>query len=287
MSKIEDALKKAKQALSEKDTKRPDRQVGEEEGTRKPERKEEAKPLEKQVEAHPDYTRTAFQEVDAELMEENRIVTLTGKTSHITEQYRMLRTQILHKTEGNGDNCLMVTSAIDGEGKTTTAINLAVSIAREIHNTVLLVDADLRRPSIHKMLDIKPEKGLSNYLLDHVPLEDLLIRTGVEKLTFLPAGESIPNSTELLRSATMLDLIREVKERYKNRYVIFDTTPLLVTADPTVLAQYMDGIIFVVQAERTPRSDVAEALALLEGRNILGMVMNNLSEPPKTYNYDT
>ena len=85
----------------------------------------------------------------------------------------------------------------------------------------------------------------------------------------------------------MLDLIREVKERYKDRYVIFDTTPLLSTADPSVLSQYMDGIIFVVQAEKTPRNDVAEALSLLEGKNILGVVMNNLSEADRTYNYET
>ncbi len=270
MSKIEEALQKAKQARVEQEPKRPANQNG-------------TAPKD----TPPNYTRTVFQEVDPERIEENRIVTLNEKSSHITEQYRMLRTQVLQKTEGNGDNCLMVTSALDGEGKSTTAINLAVAIAKEIHKTVLLVDADLRRPSIDKLLGLRPEKGLVHYLMDGVPLEDLLIRTGVEKLTFLPAGGTLPNSTEILRSSKMLDLIREVKERYKDRYVIFDTTPLLPTADPTVLSQYMDGIIFVVHAERTPRNSVAEALSLLEGRNILGIVMNNLSGSDRTYNYET
>lgn len=267
MSKIEEALEKAKQARS---------------GV-----KENPVVPETPVENAPQYTRTVFQEVDPDIMEENRIVTLTGKRSHVTEQFRMLRTQILQRTEGNGDNCLMVTSAIDGEGKTTTAINLAVAIAQEVQKTVLLVDADLRRPSIHKKLGLSPEKGLVHYLLDNMPLEQLLIRTGVEKLTFLPAGGTLPNSTEIFGSTKMKNFISEVKERYKDRYVIFDTTPLLSTADPTVLAQSMDGIILVVQAERTQRNDLAEALALLKGRNILGVVMNNLSDAGRTYDYDT
>ncbi len=268
MSKIEEALKKAKQARGNSET-------------------TASSSSEVFLEKQPEYTRTRFQEVNPEQVEANRIVTLSDKSSHVTEQYRMLRTQILQKTEGQGDNCLMVTSSVDGEGKTTTAINLAVAIAKEVHKTVLLVDADLRRPSIHKYLGLTPEQGLSHYLLDNVPLEDLLIRTGVEKLTFLPAGSPMANSTEILRSTKMQELIQEVKERYKNRYVIFDTTPLLQTADPCVLAQFMDGIVFVVQAERTPRKEVAEALKLLEGRNVLGVVMNNFSTPEKNYRYGT
>jgi exopolysaccharide/PEP-CTERM locus tyrosine autokinase len=267
MSKIEEALEKAKQARS---------------GV-----KENKAVPETPVETTPKYTHTIFQGVNPDMMEENRIVTLAGKSSHITEQYRMLRTQILQRTEGNGDNCLMVTSAIDGEGKTTTAINLAVAIAQEVQKNVLLVDADLRRPSIHKVLGLKPEKGLVHYLIDHVPLENLLIRTGVEKLTFLPAGGTLSNSTEIFNSSRMKNFIREVKERYKDRYVIFDTTPLLSTADPVVLSQSMDGIIFVIQADRTQRSDLAEALGLLEGRNILGIVMNSLLETGRIYDYET
>ncbi|NOY52976.1 MAG: polysaccharide biosynthesis tyrosine autokinase [Deltaproteobacteria bacterium] len=268
MSKIEEALKKAKQS----------REKG---GT------SEVPASEVFLEGSPEYTRTRFQEVDPKQVEANRIVTLSGESTRVTEQYRMLRTQILQKTEGCGDNCLMVTSSVDGEGKSTTAINLAVAIAKEVHKTVLLVDADLRRPSIHKYLGLTPEQGLSHYLLESVPLEDLLIRTGVEKLSFLPAGSPMVDSTEILRSTRMQELIREVKERYKNRYVIFDTTPLLQTADSCVLAQFMDGIIFVVQAEKTPRKEVAEALKLLDGRNVLGVVMNNLAVTEKHYQYET
>ncbi len=268
MSKIEEALKKAKQARGKGEA-------------------AAAPASEVFLEDAPEYTRTRFQEVDPKQAEANRIVTLSGESTHITEQYRMLRTQILQKTEGEGDNCLMVTSSVDGEGKSTTAINLAVAIAKEVHKTVLLVDADLRRPSIHKYLGLTPEQGLSHYLLDNVPLENLLIRTGVEKLTFLPAGSPMVDSTEILRSTRMQELIREVKERYKNRYVIFDTTPLLQTADSCVLAQFMDGIVFVVQAEKTPRKEVAEALKLLEDRNVLGMVMNNFAVTEKHYQYET
>jgi exopolysaccharide/PEP-CTERM locus tyrosine autokinase len=263
MSKIEEALAKAKE-LRSGETPQPDVEPGA---------------------TCPNYTRSVFEPVDPEAIEENRIVTLAGKTTQVSEQYRMLRTQVLHKTEGQGDNCLMVTSAVDGEGKSTTAINLAISIAQEIHKTVLLVDADLRAPSLHRYLGLSPKKGLVHYLMDDVPLEQILIRTGVENLAFLPAGGGLPNSTEILRSPKMQHLIREVKERYKDRYVIFDTTPLLPTADPIVLSQFMDGVLLVVQAEKTSRQDVAEALERLKGRNILGVVMNNLSEMEKTYNY--
>jgi len=267
MSKIEDALRKAKEQRSG--------------------RAAEAPPEAPAAETTPSYSRTAFRPVDPTLMEENRIVMLSKSDAAAVEQFRMLRTQILQKTEGNGDNCLMVTSALDGEGKTTTAINLAVSIAKEIHKTVLLVDADLRRPTAHRLLGLEPEQGLSHYLLEDVPLEKLLVRTGVEKLSFLPGGEPMEESTEILRSAKMQDLIREVKARYRNRYVIFDTTPLLSTADAKVLAPFMDGIVLVVRAERTPRSDLSEALRLLEGHKILGMVMNGFTGPVRRYGDET
>ncbi|MDX1764915.1 MAG: XrtA-associated tyrosine autokinase [bacterium] len=263
MSKIEDALAKAK-------TNRPDNWTW---------GQSSAEP------AIPNYTRSVFKAVDPALAEENRIVTLSGKKAQVAEQYRMLRTQILMKTEGEGDNCLMVTSSVAGEGKTTTAINLAIAIAQEVHKTVLLVDADLRSPSIHKYLGLAPEKGLVHNLLEYVPLEDILVRTGVEKLSFLPAGGSLPNSTEILRSPQMQHLILEVKERYRDRYVIFDTTPLLATADAMVLSHFMDGVVMVVQAEKTPRGDLAQSLEQLAGCNILGVVMNNLSVMEKPYYY--
>ncbi len=262
MSKIEEALAKAKQTRQ---------------GEQSPVREEP-------MEASPAYT-TVFQEVMPSVAEENRIVALSEESNQATEQYRILRTQILQKTEGQGINCLMVTSALDGEGKSTLAANLAISIAKEVHRTVLLVDADLRRPSLHGLFGLKPKAGLIHYLLDNVPIKDLLIRTGVEKLTFLPAGGSLPNSTEILRSPRMQELIREVKARYHDRYVIFDTSPLLPTADPMVLSQFMDGVILVVRAERTARSHLAEAMGLLKERNVMGVVMNGHSQIDNTYKY--
>ncbi len=266
MSKIEEALAKAKQT-----------------------RQGEQSPIhDASMEISPAYT-TVFQEVNPSVAEENRMVALSEVNTQATEQIRILRTQILQKTEGQGNNCLMITSALDGEGKSTLAANLAIAIAREVHRTVLLVDADLRRPALHELFGLKPEAGLMHYLLDHVPIEDLLIRTGVEKLTFLPAGGSLPNSTEILRSPRMQELIREVKMRYRDRYVIFDSSPLLPTADPMVLSQFMDGVILVVRAERTARSHLAEALGHLKERNVLGVVMNDQSAVDdiySTYKYD-
>jgi exopolysaccharide/PEP-CTERM locus tyrosine autokinase len=182
----------------------------------------------------------------------------------------------------------MVTSSDAGEGKTITAINLAAAMANAIDHTVLLVDADLRNPSIHKYLGIKMKYGLSDYLTGKVDLTEVLVRPGIGKLVVLPGGNPPENPAELLSSEKMKNLVKELKYRYKDRYIIFDSVPILVTADSLSLSTYMDGIVFVVQADRTSEKDVAQALALIKGCNILGVVFNNVPQyfAKKPYPYD-
>nr|MDA8387532.1 polysaccharide biosynthesis tyrosine autokinase [Nitrospiraceae bacterium] len=173
-------------------------------------------------------------------------------------------------------NTIMITSSQIGEGKTLTAVNLAAAIAGEIDHTVLLVDADLRNPTVHKYLGMEPGGGLSDYLKGGVKLGDVLIKTGIGKLVVLPAGNPPDNPSELLSSDRMKALVKELKDRYKDRYIIFDSSPLLVTADPISLAGYMDGVLLVVQSARTTPKAARKALSLLKGCRVLGSVFNNV-----------
>ncbi|WP_031479019.1 polysaccharide biosynthesis tyrosine autokinase [Maridesulfovibrio frigidus] len=211
--------------------------------------------------------------LDEMSLAKNRILT-KNSSPVFTDIYNLLRTQILHRTKKKGHNVLMVTSAMPGEGKTITSINLAISLAREVDQFALLVDTDMRKPSIHKYLGIEVERGLTDYLLHNVPVPDLMIKPGINKLSFLPAGEPIRGSTEILGSPKLQELIIEMKERYPDRYVIFDCPDLLHAPDALVFSSYVDGIILVVEAGKTSREHVKKAMNLLEGRNVVGVVLN-------------
>ena len=206
------------------------------------------------------------------------VVCITDPCSLAAEEYRKLRARIFQATEKDFLNSVLVTSSLDGEGKTVTAMNLAVTIAQEIDHTVLLIDADLRKPAVHSYLGMKPQYGLSDYLQGKAQLSDIFIKTGIGKLALLPAGTPPANPAELLASDKMRDLVRELKYRYRDRYIIFDSPPLLTTADGLYLKEYIDGIIFVVQAARTSSKAAARALSLLKGVHIFGTVFNNVPD---------
>ena len=187
---------------------------------------------------------------------------------------KIMRTRILNLLEKTGGNSLLVTSPLPGEGKTLTAINLAISISHEIDRTTLLVDADLRSPMINKYFGIPEGKGLSDYLRGKADIPDLLINPGIEKLTILPGGSPIPNSSELLGAPRMESLVAEMKKRYPDRFLIFDSSSLLTTADPLVFSRYIDGILLVVEAEKTPKADIEKAREMLKDKPVLGTVFN-------------
>jgi protein-tyrosine kinase len=204
------------------------------------------------------------------------IVFIANPHSVAAEQYRKLRARILRVTVKEDLNTLMIASADSGEGKTVTAVNLAVAIAQELDRTVLLVDGDLRNPSVHKYLGIEARYGLSDYLMNRAAIPDILVKTGIGRLVILPAGSPVENPAELLASERMKILVKEMKHRYPDRYLIFDSSPVLLAADALSLGNYMDGIVFVVQADRTSPKVVTSALDLLKGYKILGSVFNNV-----------
>jgi exopolysaccharide/PEP-CTERM locus tyrosine autokinase len=173
-----------------------------------------------------------------------------------------------------------VTSAVGEEGKSITSLNLALALAQDYDHTVLLIDADLRRPSLHRYLGLKPEFGLVQVLKEKADLGDALIKTGLGKLVLLPAGGTVDDPVELFASNRMKELISELKQRYPDRYVIFDTPPSLPFADAQVLGAALDGVIFVVREGQARVKQVKEAIEGLKGANLLGVVFNDASSMP-------
>ena len=201
--------------------------------------------------------------------------------SRTTEEFRLIKRTVLlnagrRREEGRGNaNLVMVTSSREGEGKTFVSLNLAVSLAAERDLKVLLVEADLSNPSILARMGIFANKGLADYLADEsLDLSDVLIRTDIAGLSVLPAGAPHPFDTELLASARMSRLMVELAQRYNDRVVVLDAPPVLANSEPTTLAAFVGQIVFVVQAEKTTKAAIREALALLAVCPSIGFVLN-------------
>lgn len=216
--------------------------------------------------------------LDDAVLRENRIITGL-EPNDFTESYNILRTQILQRFKENRWNVLGVTSPGSGEGKTLTAINLAISIVREVDYSVLLVDANLRHPWMLERFGLPHRQGLSDYLTDNVPLSEILIQSSrIEHLTLLPAGRPLANSAEMLNSPKMAELVREMKSRYHSRIIIFDLPPVLTSADALAFSPYVDAALLVIEEGQTQKQEIERAVELLGNTNIVGTVLNK-SEP--------
>ncbi|MFT3847186.1 MAG: XrtA-associated tyrosine autokinase [Propionivibrio sp.] len=213
--------------------------------------------------------------------------------SQLADEYRVVKRPLIDNAMGRGatrikdGNLIMVTSALPGEGKTFTAANLAMSIAMELDNTVMLVDADVARPTLLNKLGLPPMRGLLDVLVDDsIDLSQVLLRTNVEKLTVLPSGTQHPRATELLASDAMMSLLEDMASRYSDRIIIFDSPPLLVTTEARALASHMGQVVMVVRAESTTHSDVRHALAAIESCPVKLMLLNQArSSAPDGYGY--
>ncbi|MGE5174539.1 MAG: XrtA-associated tyrosine autokinase [Betaproteobacteria bacterium] len=205
------------------------------------------------------------------------IIGFDDQLAPIAEEYKKLRSMILQMTKRKENhNTIMVTSAESGEGKSLTAINLALVLAQEYNHTVLLIDADLRRPSLQTYLGLEPGLGLTDCLFDGIDVSQALIKAGTPKLSFLGAGRKASNPAELLSSNKMKSIVHELKSRYRDRYIIIDTPPVLAFAETHVMSSYVDGVLFVVK-EGVASSSVHAALDILNIGNVLGIVFNNAS----------
>ena len=228
------------------------------------------------------YTTTRSLNVPLPVLRQRRVMAAYDKGPFV-DAVKILRTQVMHRLRENNWNVLGVTSPGHGEGKTLTAVNLAVSLAMETTQTVLLVDANLRNPSIHEVFGLKDCPGLADYLLDNQLVEDLLVHPGIGRFVLLPGGRAISNSTEILTSPKMLALVEEFKHRYPSRIVIFDLPPLLYTADVLAFSPYIDALLLVVEEGKTTVEEVRRALSLLKNsRPVLGTVLNKAGQMATT-----
>jgi receptor protein-tyrosine kinase/non-specific protein-tyrosine kinase len=204
------------------------------------------------------------------------LVTLNDPNSPIAEEYRKLKSLIVNMTNVEDfKNVLMVTSSIPGEGKSITSLNLAISLAQEYDHTVLIIDADLRRPSVHRYLNIERKKGLAECLMGEANLSEAIIPTGIGKLSVVTAGREVSNPAELFSSNRMKELLEEIKHRYPDRYIIFDTPPLLPFAETMSLANLVDGVVFVVKEQLATQANIKDALEALKECSLLGIVYND------------
>jgi exopolysaccharide/PEP-CTERM locus tyrosine autokinase len=203
------------------------------------------------------------------------LITADNDTAPAAEQYGKLKSTLLKLEQlKHFDKSLMVTSATGEEGKTLTSLNLAISLAQEFDHTVLLVEADIRSPSIMNYLNLKAGAGLTDCVLDGTDVGEVLVKTGIGKLSVLPAGRAVPNPVELFSSRRMQELLSEIKSRYQDRYVIIDTTPILPFAEPQYIANSVGGVLFVVREGYTSTDKMNKGLAMLKNHNVLGVVCN-------------
>lgn len=249
---------------------------------RKPEERVAAQPPRAaEAQPRPSEQSSRLENINLVKLRQTGMITPDGERSQLAEQFRLIKRPLIMNAFNQGaaliknGNLIMVTSTFPGEGKSFCSINLAMSIAMEMDHRVLLVDADVAKPSIPKFFGFRADKGLMDVLLDdHVQLSDVLIRTNVEKLSILPAGRGHRYATELLASDAMNRLLRDMAQRYPDRIIIFDSPPLLATTEARVLATNMGQIVMVVEAQRTSQEALKEALRQIESCDVIGLLLN-------------
>ncbi len=220
------------------------------------------------------YTSTKTVEVTDDTMRAQRLIT-GFEGGAFVDAYKMLRTQVVQQFRQKGWNALGVTSPTPHEGKTLTAVNLSLALAMDLAHTVLLVDGDMRRPGVHQAFGMESCPGLTEYLFDEIPLEQLLVHPGIGRFVFLPGGRTITNSAEALASPRMRALVAELKHRYPARLLVFDLPPLLSRADVLGFVPHIDALLLVVEEGRTGSIDVERAMTALKGSvPVLGGVLN-------------
>jgi protein-tyrosine kinase len=214
-------------------------------------------------------------------LRKNRIVVQVGDSSvwpisrRAAEAFRMARTRVLHALQAEqGGNLLAVTSARQGDGKTLVTVNLAIGLAKHPHLRVLLIDADLRRPAVSRVLGIEPQYGLSDYLEGRCSIEDCLVDPGIENLLLIPQVRRITASSELLSSDILVQFLEEMQRRHPDWLILLDCPPLLAVDDTLVLLRYVDGCLLVVREGSTRKTELRRAAELIGEQKFLGTILN-------------
>lgn len=224
-------------------------------------------------------------DLNLEAMEAAGLLVPSQSRGLLANEFRVIKRPLIANAMGKGEspiangNLIMITSALPGEGKSFTAVNLAISIAMELDNTVMLVDADVARPSVLNMLGLPPAEGLLDVVKGNsLDISQVLLRTNIENLSILPSGTPHPRATELLASDAMIRLLDDMSKRYPDRIIIFDSPPLLMTTEARALASHMGQIVIVVQSGDTTQAAVSEALSTIEACPLKMMILNKINQ---------
>jgi protein-tyrosine kinase len=224
-----------------------------------------------------DYTRTARIPVDPLALRERRILVSDG-IDPIADSYKVLRTHVLQRMRLSGWKTLAVTSPGPGDGKTVTSINLAISLAREVNQTILLVDLDLRRPSVGSYFLGERTLGISDYLISGADIADLLIHPAIDRLVILPGNQPLVGSSELLSSPRVTHLVDELRERYDNRLILCDMPPLFGPDDVLAFLPYIDAVMLVVEEGKVTKDELQRAKQLIGASKLIGVVVNKAEQ---------
>lgn len=230
------------------------------------------------------YNQTRVVKLQVDHLEKNRIFAF-NKSDQKSMVFDLLRTQVLQKMEEKGWRTLAITSPTAEAGKTVVAINLAISIAQQTNKTAMLVDFDLRRPKVGAYLGISMEKSLNDLLEGTAEIPDALVNPDMPRLVVLPARNPVKNSAEILSSNKIADLIRDLRERYKSRIIIFDLPPLLVTDDAMALLPQIDCVLMVVANGMSSKREIEDSLHHLSAANLVGTILNKAEVEPGAYYY--
>lgn len=238
----------------------------------------------------PDTTKTDKNSVKAvarpnkRAFKKNRIVAQLPEEKDASA-FRILRTQIRRRMELRNAHVLGICSSRDGEGKSVTAINLAVSLAGVANRPVLLIDADLKRPAIAKYMGIKPQKGLDDFLLNEADISECFVNPGIEGLTVLPARKRVSFSSDLLSSNRTTALMRNLRDVYRDGILVCDLPPILLADDYLAFASHLDASLLVVENGRTKRGELERALSLIGDEKLIGTVLNMAPKSSANYYY--
>ena len=246
-------------------------------------------PVPRPIEAAPPSTtaqsKTKRVVLDLDAMAASGLLVPSQSRNLLANEFRVIKRPLIANAMGKGStpipngNLIMVTSALPGEGKSFTAVNLAISIAMELDNTVMLVDADVARPTILNMVGLPPAEGLLDVVKENsLDISRVLLHTNIEKLSILPSGTPHPRATELLASDAMIRLLDDMAKRYPDRIIVFDSPPLLLTTEARALASHMGQIVVVVQSGETTQAAVKEAVSTIESCPLKMMLLNQATQ---------
>jgi capsular exopolysaccharide synthesis family protein len=221
-------------------------------------------------------------ELDSNVLAANRVV--TDEQSGASAAYKMLRTRVLQRMRRNGWKTLAVTGTCPEEGKSLTAINLAINLARDVGTSVVLVDMDLRKPSINRHLGISWRYGVGDFLRGSVSLQKVAVNPGIDRLAVVLGERPFQNSSEMISSPRTAELVEQVKQG-EGRIAVFDMPPVLASDDMLAFSPLVDAVLVVLAQGKTKQADLAPARELLQNMNVVGVVLNQCSDDVAPYYY--